>query len=441
MRKLYIEQLLSTYIKNGCSKQTIEQIKTSIFDIIENIKDKTPEEIILPIIYELDKASRNFLDTKNNLDLNVIYGLSSSVYLNGVQDWKLLLFGGKTQFDGYCEIDENTPFDVASITKLYTLILKDKFVELGYIKNDDKFKDLLPEYGDLEDFTLEDISLLCGQLKTIDRIDSAKDQLEAYKILRTVYLSSNDKTRNLYTDLGAILTGIAITRRFNEINSSNLNFNEILNMFIFEKCGMESTTFNPSKDIVVAGNGNNENLVHDPKTRVLGGISGAAGLFTTPNDQTKLAEAIFNGNNSQYNPSENIVSPQNIRKYGTVTFPNSPQANKGHFGVYVKNDDPNKWFCPLDYSDTTFVHQGWTGPYTVFDPINKVNNSIFTAAIRPDLDKQFLVNDKPIGFSDGFHIYQDTITRNTLILKVIKEYLAKFYEDSSLEVKVKIRQF
>lgn len=439
MKIQYIEQLLDKYIKNGCSKETIKRIEPIIFDIIQNIKDKTPEEIILPIIYELDEASQNFLTTKNNLNINVIYGLSSSVYINGLKDWKLLFFGGKTNYNSNYEIDYNTPFDVASITKLYTLILKDKLVELGYLNNDDKFKDILPEYGDLQDFTLEDISLLCGELKTIDRIDEAIYILEAHQRLKTIYLSSNDRTRNLYTDLGAILTGIAITKKFNKINNTKLNFDEILNMFIFEKCGMKDTMFNPNKDIIVAGNGNKENLVHDPKTRVLGGISGSAGLFTTPNDQSKLAKAIFDGNNHHYDFINNIVSPENIKKYGTVTFPNSPQSNKGHFGIYVKNYDPNKWFCPLDYSDTTFAHQGWTGPYTVFDPINKVNNSIFTATIRPDLDKEYLINDKPIGFSDGFHIYQDAITKNTLILKTIKEYLTKYYEDITLEVKVKIR--
>ena len=439
MKKQYIEELLNKYIKNGCSKQTIEQIKPIIFDIIQNIKDKTIEEIILPIIYELDKASESFLIAKNDFNFNIIYGLSSSVYLNGNEDWKLLFFGGRTNYNDNYTIDDTTPFDVASITNLYTLILKDKLVELGYFNDYDKFKDILPQYGDLQDFTLEDISLLCGHLKTIDRIDEAKSLLDAHQRLRTTYLSSNDRTKNLYNDLGAILTSIAIAKKFNQINNTKLGFDEILNMFIFEKYDMKDTMFNPNKDIIVAGNGNKENLVHDPITRTLGGISGAAGLFTTPNDQTKLAKAIFDSNNPQYDFINNIVSPKNIKKYGTITFPNSSQSNRGHFGIYVKNYDPNKWLCPLDYSDTTFAHQGWTGSYTVFDPINKVNNSIFTSAIRPDLSKEYLVNDKSIGFNDKFHTYQDAITRNTLILKTIKEYLTKYYEDINLEVKIKIR--
>lgn len=436
----FIENLLDEYIKNGCSTKTIEEIKPIVIDIIQNSSDKTPEEIILPIIYELEKQSEIFLTSKNKYDINVIYGLSSSVFINGEKDWKILFYGGKTNYDSNHQITDSTPFDVASLTKLYTLILKDKLVEFGYFNDNDKIADLLPHYGDLQDFTLEDLSLLCGELKTLERIDTAKNTMEALQNLRTIYLSLNDRTRNRYTDLGAILTAIAITKRYNLINDSKLTYDQILNLFIFKKCSMIDTMFNPNKEIIVAGNGNNENLVHDPKTRVLGGISGAAGLFTTPNDQAKFAKAMFNGNTIEYDFINDIVSPQNIAKYGKVTFPNSPQSNKGHFGVYVKNNNPEKWFCPLDYSDGTFVHQGWTGPYSVFDPINQINNSIFTAAIRPDLKNEngFLVNDKPIGFSDAFHIYQDTITKNTLILKIIKDYLEQYYEKTELKIKIKL---
>jgi len=443
-----IDEILQDFVNKGSSINTINSIRPTIISIIENIKDQEPEEIIQPIIHKIEKATDHFLHQKNDKDINLIYGISSSILASGKDDWKLLFYGGKTNYDGLHDIDENTPFDMASVTKLYTLILKDKLVEEGYFKDSDKISDLLPEFVNMEDFTLEDLSLLCGELRTNGRIDDSKDANEALKLLKQVYLHSNDRTQNKYTDLGAIITAIVMTEMFNRINGSNYNLHEILSDLIFSKYEMSNTMFKPKKEIIVAGNGNNENLVHDPKARILGGIAGSAGLFTTPDDQMKFASALFKGNTSEYDFINDPVSPENIRKYSTITFPNSPQSNKGHFGIYVKNPEPAKFFCPQDYSDSTFVHAGWTGSYVAFDPANQIHNSIFTATVRPDIVKQikgqgnfqeYIVNDKPKGWMDGFHIYQDTITQNTLIIKVLKEYLTRCYEDSKIDIKVYVR--
>lgn len=443
-----IDDILQDFVDKGSSLDTITAIRPKIINIIENINDKTPEEIIEPIVSEIVRATHFYLNQKNDKDINLIYGISSSILACGNEDWKLYFCGGTTNYDRLYEVNESTPFDMASITKLYTLILKDKLIEEGYFTDSDKVIDLLPEFANMEDFTLEDLSLLCGELRTDERITDAKDNKEALKILKKVYLYSNDRTTNKYTDLGAIITGVVMTEMFNRINGSNYTLQEILEDLIFNKYEMKNTMFNPKKEIIIAGNGNNENLVHDPKTRILGGITGAAGLFTTTSDQIKFAQALFKGNSSEYDFINDPVSPENIKKYSTITFPNSPQSNKGHFGIYVKNPEPAKFFCPQDYSDSTFTHAGWTGSYLTFDPANQIHNGIFTAAVRPDIVEQikgqgnfheYIVNDKPKGWMDGFHIYQDAITQNTLILKVIKEYLTKCYEDSELDLKVYVR--
>lgn len=449
MKKIQvIDSILQDFIDKGSSIDTINSIRPKLINIVENFKDQTPKESIEEIIENLEEATKNFLEQKNDKDINLIYGISSSILASGDESWKLLFYGGKTNYDGKHDIDENTPFDMASITKLYTLISKDKLVEEGYFTDSDKIVDMLPEFVNMEDFTIEDLSLLCGELRTNGRIDDAKNIKEALKLLKEVYLHSNDRTTNKYSDLGAIITAIAMTEMFNRINGTYYTFAEVLNDMIFSRYGMTNTTFNPKKDIIVAGNGNDENLVHDPKARILGGIAGSAGLFTTPTDQIKFAEALFKGNNSEYDFTNDPVGPENIKKYSSITFPDSPQSNKGHFGIYVKNSDPAKFFCPQDYSDSTFVHAGWTGSYVAFDPANQMHNSIFTATVRPDLVKQikgqgnfheYIVNDKPTGWMEGFHTYQDAITQNTLIIKALKEYLAICYEDSKLEVKVYVR--
>lgn len=436
-----IDNILENYLKNGSDKKTLIEIRKDLMEIAK--QDKSSLELLQPTIQELVDASSSYLNSKNLKGLDIINGLSTSILIPGNDDIKILLYGGKTNEDG-SDIDINTPFDVASITKFFTLFLKDKLVELGVVKNEDKLNDLLPDFGDFKDFTLEDLSLLCGEIRTDGKITDAKTKDEAEEILKSAHLYSDDRTVNKYNDFGAMLTAIAITRKFNEKMDTNLTFEQLL-IAMLERYGLNNTMFNP-KNITVAGNGNLNNLVHDPKTRILGGATGAAGLFTTSIDQMKFANALFEGLDNY--DIKKPVSPENIKKYGTITFPNSPQSNKGHFGLYQKNKEYNKSFAPRDYADSSFAVQGYTGSYMAFDPINRIHNTIFVSAINPKLVekykdysdfKDYITNEKANGFIESFHTYQDVVTKNSLIINAVKKMLDEESKDNGFEIKLKVK--
>jgi CubicO group peptidase (beta-lactamase class C family) len=448
-RENLVDKVLQNYLENGSDKKTLIEIRSKIINALEKGKDKNPYETIYPAVNELIDASLNFLNTKNLKSLKMVDGFSTSIYTPGIidNDLSILLYGGKTN-EGGSDITLNTPFDVASITKFYTLVLKDKLVEFGILDDSLKLNDVLNDFGDMKDFTLDDLSRLCGEIKTKSRIDSAKSKEEAYEILKSAYVYSNDRTTNKYNDLPAILTQEVIVRRYNEIMGTNFTFDELLNNIILQPYGLKNTMFNPSKDITVAGNGNLDNLVHDPKTRILGGITGSAGMFTTSLDQMKFAKALFEGNTENYDPFKYPVNPENIIKYGTITFPNSPQSNKGHFGLYQKNSEYHKSLCPRDYANGSFTAQGYTGSAMIFDPVNKIHNTIFVSAIK-DIEEykslpdyfEYITNEKANGFMESFHTYQDVVTKNSLIVNAIKKILDKEYvnEDNKVDMKIKIK--
>lgn len=445
-REKIIDQLLNKLAKNGSNKATLLEIKNDLLKLAKI--DDEPKKVIEPVITQLSISSSDFLNQKNFNGDRIISGISSSIYVGGESDYSIQFYGGKTNFGSNEEVLENTLFDVASITKFFTLILKDKLVEYGIINANEKLSDLLSDFGDMQDFTLEDLSLLCGEIRTNGKITDAKTSDEALKILKTAYVYSNDRTTNKYNDFGAILTAIAITKRFNKINNLNYTFDRILDEIIFKPYDLNNTTFKPNYNLSVAGNGNLDHLVHDPKTRILGGVSGAAGLFTTTNDQIKFAKSLFNGNNDSYDYITDPVSPENIQKYGTVTFPNSLQSNKGHFGIYQKNKEYAKFFGPRDYSNGSFAIQGYTGSVMVFDPCNKIHNTIFVSAINNPLEKkvkdypnfkEYITNDKADGFMDAFHIYQDEITKASLTINVLKSMLEMEQNSKNINEKVKIK--
>ena len=200
----FLEKLFKQLLQTGSDKQDLEKILGELKEIMKKIDDRSPEETIEELTNEIKEKSQMFLDKKNQDNESIITALSTCIYLPSLTgEYKLKFIGGKTS-DGL-DVNEETLFDIASITKMYTLLLTFKLEELGIIKLTDKISDLDSRFIGLEDFTIEDIILLCGELYTKGNPKDGKTKEEAEKILETIYLKSNDRTRNLYTDLGAIV--------------------------------------------------------------------------------------------------------------------------------------------------------------------------------------------------------------------------------------------
>jgi len=411
-----IDNILNELEVNGSDVNTLKNVKSKIL----SVKTTIPLYMIASLLEELAIHSSIFLNKKNQDGINYVYGLSTGIYLpdkNG--SYKFKIIQGYTDEYKTKRLDDNTLFDVASITKLFTLLLTFKLIEYEVFKLDDKIADLAPEYSNLQDYTIEDILKLCGIIYTDGRIDGLSND-EALEKIKTIYLKSNDRTVNNYTDLGSIILAKVIEKMISKYY--NLTYEQILNKYILDKYDLTSTMYNPNSNYQTTGNGNNDNLVHDPKTRSLNGISGSAGLFTTSEDLAKLADHMFKVNYVNYDYLKHLVSKDNLIKMGTNTFYNTPQANKGLLGLYVKHTDDNKFLAPKDYSNYVFTAQGWTGSSAIFDPINQIHNSILVGSIRKDLDSNLVKNDKPIGFIEAFHEYQDIVTKYTLILLTLKKY-------------------
>ena len=147
--------------------------------------------IIIIFSKEILERSYEFLNEKNEQKENLIYALSTCIYLPDTKgEYKVKFLGGKTS-DGF-DVNDETLFDIASITKMYTLLLTFKLEELGYLNINQKITDLDTRFSGLEDFTIKDLIRMCGVLYTNGNVKDGADINEANKILQTVYLKSND---------------------------------------------------------------------------------------------------------------------------------------------------------------------------------------------------------------------------------------------------------
>ena len=398
---------------------------------MKDVDNNSPSELINNFSKEILERSYEFLNEQNVEKENLIEGLSTCIYLPDINgEYKLKFVGGKTS-EGF-DVNDETLFDIASITKMYTLLLTFKLEEFGYLSLNNKIVDLDSRFTGLEDFTIKDLILLCGILYTNGNVKDGVDINDANKILQTVYLKSNDRNANTYTDLGMIVLSKVIEKIMSEKLGREVLFDEIMNEYLFKPFDLNSTKFNPV-NYNLAGNGNKEGLVHDPKARILGGAVGSAGIFTNADDLAKLAKEMYLVNYANYDYIKNLVSPKNLKSMGTVTFPNAPQNNKGLVGLYQKNPDrENKWLNPLVYGDNSFTAQGFTGAAASFDPINRIHNSYLFSSIKEGQPK------KPDGFLPAFGKYQKYIVSKTLSLLIAKKYYEMQSENLNIDQTFKI---
>ena len=181
-RENNIDQILNELVKTGSDISYIKELRNQSLDVLK--KDVGLDEVLGSIAKEITEATLQFLNGRNSFDTNYITGISSCIYLpdfNNNGEYKLKLIGGKTGRGRSLKIDENTLFDVASITKLYTLILLFNLEKNGFIDLNAKIKDINPDFQNLDDFTLNDLVRLHGEFRTNGNIRDAKQKKRLIK--------------------------------------------------------------------------------------------------------------------------------------------------------------------------------------------------------------------------------------------------------------------
>lgn len=435
-RKKIINDILSDLEKTGSN---IEYADVLSQDCLELVKaNGSVVTAMNEVAQEIKKQTGDFLNQQNSNGTKLITGISTCIYLPDFRrqgEYKLKIIGGDTSRNQELPVNENTMFDVASITKLFTLILIFKLEEMGIISLDSKISDINPNFQNLEDFTVIDLIRLHGNLRTDGDIRLAQSKEEAYEILKTLYLTSNTRDENTYTDFGAIVLSNTIEKLVSKELNTELKFDEIMRLYLIEPLGLKNTMFNPSTTNI-SGNGYNIGHVHDPKARILGGAVGSAGLFTTSDDLACLAKHLYVVNNI----NAGIISKKHLSRLGEVTFPNSKQSQKGNFGIYVKHPlGFDKTYTPSEFSTGSFSHQGWTGSVATFDVKNGIHQNILVNAIYEDEEQSKVRNDKPVGYGAAFDEYLGQITKNTMLMYLVKKYYARLNRSIDMNFQYQVK--
>ena len=382
---VYCQEQKSLYTR----KEYYELVKP-VIELIACYKDYTIDEF------------RNLLFEKSKIEDKVRYAVNEQemvpgmVFSYGTKNYRETVVIGNSQEINFDQenhmisdiekISEDTIFDLASTTKLFTSLSILKLVQDNFIKLEDKITKYAPQFKNLQEVTIFDLISFKVPLKTSKRVDKAMCREEAEQILEHIEIDHQNNRLNPYTDMGAMILKYVIE------NVSGMSYYNYLRKNILNPLSMNDTFVTIPKnklDIVVSTNGdgkyykdgnyiintlNTKGIAYDPKAQVMGqkdgNLSGHAGLFSSAKDMTNLARNIIKGQILDEDYVEMLARNRTGRKY----FDLGKEKYIQYLGFLCFSKHPissnSEVFHAL--SGRSFASPGWTGTQLTVDPINEL---------------------------------------------------------------------
>ncbi|MBL1104634.1 beta-lactamase family protein [Streptomyces sp. 5-8] len=265
----------------------------------------------------------------------------------------------------------STPFDLASLTKLFTSVAAVQQIERGTLGIDARVGDYLPDfyaaaaYGVTVRQLLTHTSGLRPELPLYDCADDAA----RLDLLRTE-APVTEPGRYVYSDLNMLLLQFVLER----ITGRGLDV--LVQDGITRPLGMTATAFGPCPGAAAtedqrrpwakADRGMLRGVVHDENAWALGGVAGHAGLFSTAPDLAVFCRALLSG--GSYGPAR-ILGPDFVELLFTPP------------GLGFLLDQP--WFMGELAGHGAAGHTGFTGTSLVLDPATDTFLILLANTVHP----------------------------------------------------------
>lgn len=391
----FVEELYANQ-NNGANKnqqnvyskaQYYEFLKT-VLKVIKENKDASIEELRQQLfeqsgIVEAAKA----LVYEKALTPGLVFSYGSPIYRETVvigNSQEVSLNNGKI-IPELQKMQEDTIFDLASVTKIYTSLSILKLVTLGIIQLNDSITRYVPEFVNLKNVTIFDLLTFRVPLITDGRVDTQEDREHAEQVLFNIRINENfDIEANPYTDMGAMVLKYVIER------ATNMSYYDFLKSEILEPLSLNDThvvvpeekiervastnldtkLYNDGRSVLTTGVP--KGVVYDAKARIMGqregNLSGHAGLFSSAQDMSKLAQGVMNG---QVIPFETVLE-MGLNRTGKIKSNKMDFVQHLGYLCYSKNPDENNSEVWFGLSGRAFASPGWLGHKLTIDPLNNI---------------------------------------------------------------------
>lgn len=274
----------------------------------------------------------------------------------------------------------DTIFDCASLTKVMAtapaiMIL----VEEGKVRLNDRIQTYLPEFKDSTRITVRQLLTHYSGLRPGLTLEPAWSGYET-----GVNLALQERPRQapdskfVYSDVNYILLAEIVRR------SSGMALDRFAKQRIYEPLGMKDTMFLPPADLTervapterLADGTVLRAVVHDRTTRMMQGVSGQAGLFSTAEDVARFARMILNGGELN---GVRILSPLSVLRMRTPQSPRGKDARGLGWDIDTPYSSPRGDL----FGTASFGHTGYTGPSLWIDPVSHSFVALMTNRVHP----------------------------------------------------------
>lgn len=291
--------------------------------------------------------------------------------------------GKFTEMENPISMQEDTIFDLASISKIFTATAVMVLYEQGLFALDDPVAKYIPEFAanGKENVTIRQLlTHTSGFVSWIPLYSQGKSRDERLQLVFRQPLKNPPGTAYEYSDLNMITLGALVERL------SGQRQDVFVKEQITGPLGMKDTMYNPPaklKNRIAATEFQatpNRGLVwgevHDENAWSLDGVAGHAGVFSTAEDLAKLAHIFLN--DGKYG-GKRILKPETIKlllENQNEKFPGNDHGLGWELG--------QGWYMDaLSEGTYSFGHTGYTGTSVVVSPNNKTIAILLTNRVHP----------------------------------------------------------
>ena len=265
----------------------------------------------------------------------------------------------------------DTPFDLASVTKLFTSVAAMQQIERGTLGIDAKVGAYLPDFraAARHGITVRQLLTHTSGLRPELPLYDCADDTERLSMLRTE-APVGEQGEYVYSDLNLLLLQFVLER----VTGRTLDV--LIHDGITRPLGMTSTDFGPSPGAAAtederrpwakADRGMLRGVVHDENAWALGGVAGHAGLFSTARDLAIFCRTLLAG--GSYGPARILGSDY-------VELLLTPPGLG--FGV------DQAWFMGELAGRGAVGHTGFTGTSVVLDPATDTFLVLLANTVHP----------------------------------------------------------
>ena len=282
--------------------------------------------------------------------------------------------------DQWVPMRDDTVFDLASVSKLFTSIAAVQLIEEGRVELEAPVAAYLPEFaangkqGVTVRHLLTHTSGFTSWLPLYSRYPDKAARIQA---VMDAPLKNAPGTTYLYSDLNLITLGVLVERLRGE------SLDEVVASRLAGPLGMRDTGYNPvakertaaTEYQAVPARGMVRGEVHDENAWSLGGVAGHAGVFSTVDDLAVLSQALLNGGTYR---GARILDRKSVSLLITNFNENFPGDDHG-LGFELNQT----WYMDALSGPRTAGHTGYTGTSIVIDFASRSFAILLTNRVHP----------------------------------------------------------